>query len=79
MTNLLRTSSKRRLEFLENQTKAVTNVQEARLAGLDARDKSVENIQQTRLEFLNNQTKAVENVHQSRLMGIDARGKSVVR
>ncbi|MGB7085672.1 MAG: hypothetical protein WBD47_08960, partial [Phormidesmis sp.] len=46
-----------RLEFLNNQTKAVDDIQSTRLEFLNNQTKAVDDIQSTRLEFLSNQTK----------------------
>ena len=69
---------KLRIEHLNNQTKAIEDIQATRLDALDARTKAVDNIQAIRLdaldartkntvhklriEHLNNQTKAVEDI-----------------
>ena len=86
---------KLRIEHLNNQTKAIEDIQATRLEALDARTKAVENIQAERLnaldartknsvhklhiEHLNTQTKAVENIQEARLDTLDARTKSIVR
>ena len=67
----------RRLEFLDTQTKAVENIQSARLDALDARTKN--SVHKLRIEHLNTQTKAVDNIQEARLDALDARTKSVVR
>ena len=87
------TVHKLRLEHLNNQTKAIENIQATRLDALDTRTKAVDNIQETRLtaldartknsvhklrlEHLNNQSKAVENIQEARLEALDARTKSI--
>ena len=86
---------KLRIEHLNNQTKAIEDIQATRLTGLDIRQKAVENVQAARLdgldarhknsvhklriEHLNNQSKAVENIQAERLNALDARTKSVIR
>ncbi|MEM6518743.1 MAG: hypothetical protein AAF722_05340 [Cyanobacteria bacterium P01_C01_bin.70] len=84
---------KLRIEHLNNQTKAIEDIQAARLNGLDVRQKAVENIQaehlnvldastknnvqKLRLEHLNNQTKSVEDIQAARLEGLDIRQKAI--
>ena len=48
---------KLRIEHLNNQTKAIDDIQANRLDALDARTKAVENIQEARLDALDIRTK----------------------
>ena len=50
---------KLRIEHLNNQTKAIEDIQATRLEALDARTKAVDNIQEARLDALDARTKAV--------------------
>ncbi|MEM9485855.1 MAG: hypothetical protein AAGA83_19430 [Cyanobacteria bacterium P01_F01_bin.116] len=84
---------KLRIEHLNNQSKAIEDIQATRLDALDARTKAVDNIQETRLnaldartknsihklriEHLNNQSKAIEDIQSARLDALDARTKAV--
>lgn len=52
---------KLRLEHLNNQNKAIKDIQAARLAGLDARTKAINNIQEARLEALDARPKSVNH------------------
>ena len=65
------------LEQLNSQTKAIENIQDARLEFLESQTKAVENVQATRLEFLSDQTKAVENVQEARLEFLENQTKAV--
>ncbi|MEM6453229.1 MAG: hypothetical protein AAF703_23290, partial [Cyanobacteria bacterium P01_D01_bin.105] len=67
---------KLRIEHLNNQTKAIENIQSTRLDALDARTKTIDNIQQSRLDALDARTKAVENIQAERLNALDARTKN---
>ena len=50
---------KLRIEHLNNQTKAVEDIQATRLEALDARTKAIDNIQEARLDALDARTKSV--------------------
>ena len=50
---------KLRIEHLNNQTKAVEDIQATRLEALDARTKSIEDIQAERLNALDARTKSI--------------------
>ncbi len=47
------------VEYLNNQNKAIEDIQAARLDALDARTKAVDNIQAARLDALDARTKSV--------------------
>lgn len=65
-------------EFLDAQTKAVENIQDARLEFLNAQTKAVENVQTARLEFLDSQTKAIDdNIQKVRLEQLNSQSKAV--
>ena len=66
---------KLRLEHLNNQTKAIEDIQATRLDALDARTKAVDNIQQARLEALDARTK--NSVHKLRLEHLNNQTKAV--
>ncbi|MEM1241681.1 MAG: hypothetical protein AAGI45_17745, partial [Cyanobacteria bacterium P01_H01_bin.26] len=69
---------KLRIEHLNNQTKAIEDIQATRLEALDARTKAISNIQEARLDALDARTKAVENIQSERLNALDARTKNSV-
>ena len=50
---------KLRLEHLNNQTKAVEDIQATRLEALNARTKAVDNIQEARIDALDARTKSI--------------------
>ena len=84
---------KLRIEHLNNQSKAIEDIQATRLTGLDIRQKAVENVQSARLEgldarqknsvhklrldSLNSPSNAVDNIQAERLNGLDIRTKSI--
>ncbi|MEM9905355.1 MAG: hypothetical protein AAF921_10065 [Cyanobacteria bacterium P01_D01_bin.44] len=70
------TLQQRRYEVLENtSSKAIEDVQSARLEALDARSKG--NVHTLRIEHLDSQSKAVDNIQSARLGALDARTKGI--
>lgn len=66
---------KLRIEHLNNQSKAIENIQAARLNGLDVRQKAVKNIQAARLDGLDSRQKNA--VHKLRLASLDSPSNAV--